>query len=397
MDYRSDRAQYSSEEIIDLADSTIREEAHNQRLAFFNVGSHVVGDPNGHKLVYDPATLPTRPTIMTPEAGPIRLIRTLAQLHISGLLMVSLCLVGLLTGIMMLTTYILEFSLVKDIMANRNFIGAFLTFDVLIVLIYRDITTQNTKKMTAKPRMLDNLLNSILKLATDMHSAINTRQLKQLDQNMRAIVREDIIHYYVVVNVLQTLAIRFVSKNWRVRRLVYPPLVAKFVDRNEYSRELFKDEEIAIHLVAGLLKQIAGKLADNGLLQGSQLSSQINMVNQMIDHMTPIRQEKRIKLPVAIKGILLVVLLIYTLIVLPLYMYQQVDVLSVFFYPLAVFLFLAPFIYFYFYGKPFDRHSKHDMSQFDHWMRRMQYICNLLGNDVLRRIEKTDEVSAIEK
>lgn len=351
---------------------------------FNTFGSYNLNAPPGHR--YSLTDKVQRKRVWYPKSEFIALITNISKLHINGILVVSFIFLAFYEMWALFVVYIFEYAGFQKTFANRNLGLAFSSLELIIAFIYRDAIITVYGNLTGKLGLLFGLLQTTDDCVDELVASINPHHFIPDSPLEKSRAIKHVRYCYEILSVLPNTYHRFFDKSQKERTPVYNEYITSLLLPHVGFKSMKKpSRKIQCFLIE--FKKLIGKLSDGGFVNETQATALYKACDDILVALQKSIQSKYVKTPNIFIAIYSVVVLIYVVVVLPINMYQYVDILTPLIYPFVTFLLTAPFIFYYFYGKPFTKRGTHIGMHYNIWIKESEAYCAHWANYNLKMLE----------
>lgn len=337
---------------------------------------------------------------------PKSLMNSLVTLVTNGTVDATLIVIGMFLSVAIIVVLIFEKTAISDIIVNRDLTAALSLPTVTIAFIYRGWQDAALKSYIRMPAIYYDMLRKVGDIADD---------LAEYTMSESEVLSKKTVGGASATAIRNAAALddRLIFCNFALLLYLNSILHRMFTGRNTHAKDRVSDmlldylEEFSalpngsgerFDLILGLLQRSVKRCESHCIFYPETTGLAQSAVATLRDLRTRASAAKIVTTPPVFETHQYIVVFVYLVFLLPIQMYQQVDLLTMFTYPVVMVLFMGPFLLTFYIGGPFSVNSKYKGMDFGLWHSTNMYrIRTALRRSEFHRRSREEVLSSIER
>jgi hypothetical protein len=291
----------------------------------------------------------------------VRLMNNLIYLGTASILSATVYAIAIFLAIAIVVVLLFEKTTIANIIVNRDLTAALSLPTVTIAFIYRSWQDAALRRYVLMPAIYFKMQCILTKISDTLADGCKPYANERIDRTEGIKALKGVFHLMMQTNVLMHKM--FTGNNAKIVDEVSPELV-NYINTWESAP---KGPEQRIDIVTALCRRYLSQCDEQSILYTDVRSSVIDglaELRRLKDKATAIRV---VATPSIFYTHQILVVVVYLVFLLPVQMYQQVDLLTLFTFPVVMILLMGPWLLNYFIGGPFSKNSRNHGMDFDMW------------------------------
>lgn len=318
-----------------------------------------------------------RSTVQDDLSPAFSLTNKFLRYYEANFILVALLILVIMGEYAMLWVFILEYTFIKEIFATRDIPGSFAIVSLVIALIYGDLIRQSLSAYQGPPEQLHGILHEISQIArkfnTHVHLPLKMRCDKECKPTVSSLDVRRMISAFIdaPMEVCKAMAYHSLQLYSSASEMFNPPYAPELQQRVK-SWNLLDHNRIpeAIEVLIGIHEGIVTEAVMCNALSTGGVSEIRTHQKTLRDRIAEFKKARAIHIPDIFYGVLHAVLGFYVLFVLPISMYDSVDVYMPISYAMVLFMIFGPVFFRWWVGDAFDADPRYIGMPFNLWRAR---------------------------
>ena len=301
---------------------------------------------------------------------PFHFLNVFMRYHDAGIIRAMVLLLMMVALIGTIWVMLLEYTPLKDIFATRNIPGSLSIVNLIVALVYNTIIQQSLSSYESGPRLYLRILHAIRDMSRKFTEAVEVprSELFLKEKKRRTVHASRCLHAYELCKAMSQFALLLFNRETDPVKVMY----SEAVQRRLYRCGMRPENKLTQlpTFVGFLLDDWMEELTvakNQGLLDPGEVTA-LNQTTQVLrDHLDELDAVRQVRAPDIFANFSRAVLYFYVLFILPVSMYDDVDVLMIVSYAIVFFLVFGPIFIRWWLGDPFDNRPRYTGMGFQSW------------------------------